>query len=672
MATELTPAPIGPESRVDAGIARQRTSTVATLVDGGFVVAWENEPSTTGSVDVFAQRYAADGTAVGGKFTVNTTIRDIQQSATVTGLADGGFLVAWYGYSQPAGFALGNFAQRFAADGARVGGEFALGGSEVVGLADGGFLAIATRFNHAGADSGYDVYARRHAADGAPLGGEFRVNPTVAGGQWNPAVATLADGDFVVSWETQGTSDPGAADIYAQRYAADGAPLGGEFRVNTRVTGLQEAPAVTGLSDGGFVVSWAGPNPTLTGRDIHAQRYAADGSPAGGEFRVHEATAKEEFSPAIAASANNGFVVSWESGAWWRREASEIRLQRFDAPASGVAVGITAAEPSKAEGDAGSTAFAFTVGLGAPATATESVGWRVASFGANPAGAADFAGGALPSGTLVFVPGETSKTVTVLVAGDTGAEADEGFRVFLSDPSPGLSLGGPGVVATVYGDDLPPIGGTAGDDLFVHAPGRHGYEGFGGRDALDLGSRGLRRAEVATLADGGALLAHGGDRAVLRGVEEARFADGRLVFDADDAAARVLRLYEAALDRLPDQGGLNFWIDAVRSGQPLSTLASGFLGSGEFRARFGGDAADDGAFVDRLYLNVLGRPGEPEGRQYWTDVLGGGAAGRAQVLAAFSESAENKAGTAALVQAGIWDRSEAAMEVGRLYDTESP
>jgi hypothetical protein len=39
------------------------------------------------------------------------------------------------------------------------------------------------------------------------------------------------------------------------------------------------------------------------------------------------------------------------------------------------------------------------------------------------------------------------------------------------------------------------------------------------------------------------------------------------------------------------------------------------------------------------------------------------------VLAAFSESAENQAGTAALVQNGIWDRSEAAAQVARLYDT---
>ena len=39
------------------------------------------------------------------------------------------------------------------------------------------------------------------------------------------------------------------------------------------------------------------------------------------------------------------------------------------------------------------------------------------------------------------------------------------------------------------------------------------------------------------------------------------------------------------------------------------------------------------------------------------------------MLVGFSESRENKDGTEALVQAGIWDRSEAATEVARLYDT---
>lgn len=44
-------------------------------------------------------------------------------------------------------------------------------------------------------------------------------------------------------------------------------------------------------------------------------------------------------------------------------------------------------------------------------------------------------------------------------------------------------------------------------------------------------------------------------------------------------------------------------------------------------------------------------------------------ASRADVLVAFSEGAENKASTDALVKNGIWDRSEAAAEVARLYDT---
>jgi len=220
----------------------------------------------------------------------------------------------------------------------------------------------------------------------------------------------------------------------------------------------------------------------------------------------------------------------------------------------------------------------------------------------------------------------------------------------------------------IRNDDFPAVTGSPGDDTFARVPGQQAFEGLGGRDTLDMGGLDFRRAGIAAQADGSVTVTHGGDTAVLRGVEEVRFADGRLVVDTDDPAARVARLYEAALDRLPDQAGLNFWIDAVQDGRPLSELARGFLGSGEFRARFA-DTADNGAFVDRLYANVLGRAGEAEGRKFWVDSLDRGAASRADVLVAFSESAENKAGTAALVQAGIWDRSEAATEVARLYDT---
>ncbi len=211
------------------------------------------------------------------------------------------------------------------------------------------------------------------------------------------------------------------------------------------------------------------------------------------------------------------------------------------------------------------------------------------------------------------------------------------------------------------------VNGGAGNDTLIGNAGNDALDGGAGFDAADLGVAGFRGGAVSR-SGGGVVVTSAAGTDTLANVEEVRFVDGRLAFDPTDPAARVARLYEAALDRLPDQFGLNFWIGAVQNGEPLSSLASGFLSSPEFRARFG-DFADQGAFVDQLYLNVLGRAGEAEGRAFWVGTLNSGAATRAQVLASFSESGENQAGTAALVQNGIWDRSEAAAQVARLYDT---
>ena len=215
------------------------------------------------------------------------------------------------------------------------------------------------------------------------------------------------------------------------------------------------------------------------------------------------------------------------------------------------------------------------------------------------------------------------------------------------------------------------LDGGAGDDLLRGGGGADQIAGGDGIDTAFYGG-GLRSYALTVTGAGFTVVdnrstgdADGTDSGV--GVEIFSFADGRLVFDANDPAARVARLYDAALDRLPDQAGLNAWTGAVQGGQPLSGLASGFLASDEFRARFG-DIGDNGAYVDRLYQNVLGRAGDAAGREAWTAALNAGTS-RADVLVAFSESAESKAGTSALVQNGIWDRSEAAAQVARLYDT---
>lgn len=112
--------------------------------------------------------------------------------------------------------------------------------------------------------------------------------------------------------------------------------------------------------------------------------------------------------------------------------------------------------------------------------------------------------------------------------------------------------------------------------------------------------------------------------------------------EANSPNAQVTRLYDAALDRAPDDAGLAFWTNALQSGTSLDAIADVFVASPEFQGRYGNLGA--GEFVDRLYLNVLDREADAPGRAFWTNALQSGALDRGGVTLAFSESPENLAG----------------------------
>lgn len=85
------------------------------------------------------------------------------------------------------------------------------------------------------------------------LGSEFRVNSYTANDQSRPAITALTDDSFVVVWESVG-QDGDRLGIYGQRYGADSAVLGSEFRVNSYVTNDQRDAGVTAFSNGSFAV----------------------------------------------------------------------------------------------------------------------------------------------------------------------------------------------------------------------------------------------------------------------------------------------------------------------------------------------------------------------------------------------------------------------------------
>ena len=143
---------------------------------------------------------------------------------------------------------------------------------------------------------------------------EFLVNTEVSSNQQAPDVSVLADGGYVIVWESEGQDGDGMG-IFGQRYGPDGMEAGEEFQVNEDSYLNQEDAEVAGLDDGGFVVVWQSEEFNLENDDyasVFARLYDASGDAATDEFRVHDALTYWQRAPSISSLENGGFVVTWQ------------------------------------------------------------------------------------------------------------------------------------------------------------------------------------------------------------------------------------------------------------------------------------------------------------------------------------------------------------------------
>lgn len=194
-------------------------------------------------------------------------------------------------------------------------------------------------------------------------------------------------------------------------------------------------------------------------------------------------------------------------------------------------------------------------------------------------------------------------------------------------------------------------GGTAGNDAFAAGAGNDIFSGGAGFDTVAFG---LARGNYTVAASGSAFTV--GDKGgagtdLVAGVERLVFSDGSgVALDLDGAAGQAYRLYQAAFNRAPDQGGLSYWLDKMDDGLSLATTAQNFLNSAENLARYG--ALTDIQFVQQLYANVLHREPDAGGLAFHLNNLTVGVP-RAIVLVEFSESPENQIGVIGSISNGI-------------------
>jgi hypothetical protein len=159
--------------------------------------------------------------------------------------------------------------------------------------------------------AGFGVFGRRFDSTGAALGAEFQVNTYTSGDQARPAVASDADGDFVVVWlSVQNDAMLDTLGVFAQRFSSSGARSGAELTSYT--TDLAHEPAVAMDASGNLLVVWDGfavDDPD----GIIARHWSASGVPIGAEFLVNDYRTGTQGDAQIAMGPAGDFVVIWTS-----------------------------------------------------------------------------------------------------------------------------------------------------------------------------------------------------------------------------------------------------------------------------------------------------------------------------------------------------------------------
>ena len=304
--------PFGGEFQVNTTTASaQLQPEIAGLSNGGFVVTWSGIGADT-SYDIYAQAYDSSGNTVGGEVLVNTTATDHQLDPVITGLQNGGYVIAWRGTSD--GSSYGIHMQRFDASGNPEGGETQVNSyttsfqsaPDITTLADGSYVVIWQSYQQDG--DGQGVYGQHFASNGTPIGTEFQVNATTTGSQYYPSIASLEDGGFVVTWY-----DSNNDDIKAQRFDANADTVGSEITVNTTTANIQHEAEVTGLADGGFMITWTSETQDGDSGGIYGQRFDANGNTVDPEFQVNSVTAGDQEVSSIATLSDGRVVVAWET-----------------------------------------------------------------------------------------------------------------------------------------------------------------------------------------------------------------------------------------------------------------------------------------------------------------------------------------------------------------------
>jgi hypothetical protein len=287
----------------DSDIPDDLDTTVAALPDGRFSVAWQ--VSRPGETLAYVQAFGLDQTPAGPPDLAATGHAAPPLMPVIRAWAPDGYLFV---VRTPAMIA----ASRLDPSGVVAWGPKPVTESSSIShvsaiLADGRALVSWK----APGDMGETTWARFLRGDGTLDGSEF---PLVGISVPNPRLAPLSDGGLLAAWVVGGNQDGDGTGILARRFDSVGAPLGEKVQVNSFFMGQQDYAAAGAFSNGSAVVAWQSQESyEAHPAGIWGQKYAADGSKAGGETLLSFVPPADGSQVHLAALPGDGYVVVWEA-----------------------------------------------------------------------------------------------------------------------------------------------------------------------------------------------------------------------------------------------------------------------------------------------------------------------------------------------------------------------
>ena len=265
------------------------------------------------------------------------------------------------------------------------------------------------------------------------------------------------------------------------------------------------------------------------------------------------------------------------------------------------------------------------------------------------------------AGAVFDFDSQSNYFITFSATDGNGPAYEESFDIFVENVGPILGTPDEDILDGTQFDDE--ILALESDDIINASFGDDDIDGGPGTDTV-VYERGRNQITHDLQNDGTIVVSRtalGEGTDTLMNVERIDLVDGSLLYDiVTPNLGFIYRIYEAAFNRTPDEPGLLFWLGEADLYDSLGWsefdkqhhIARIFNESLEFRLIFGENTTNR-EYIDAMYRNVLDRPPEPAGFDYWTGRMDAGTQ-RDEILVFFAESPENRIFTDPLIDDGVW------------------